>query len=155
MCCTLWKTGSERKNRLWWLIPVILILPVILFAGKQGSQRLAAVRLTLWERPYTQAAEAVLDNKPYKNLPGVRYVNVWPCGEERMVEYHMGGGGLGSSTHYWGVYTTTDGKPFGWQGMELPLTAEGGGWIWQEDGGDNAYYTRELLPGWYYYRMEF
>ena len=146
-----------KKRRLFVaLLLAAAILCEFLLAGKQGTQRRAMVQLGLWQRPYAQSAESLFRNRSYKVLPGVRYVNVWTCGETLQAEYHMGGGGFGASTYYWGIYTTTDGEPCGWQGAELPLTLiEDGAWFWQEESSDNMYYTCELLPGWYYYRMEF
>ena len=156
MCCTWWKTGCKRRKYLLLLLPVVLILLIVLLTGERGTQRRAMVRLMLWEKAYTRAAEAELAGEPRKVLRSVRSVNVWPCGGERMVDFALGGGGLGSSTRYWGIYTTTDGKPCGWQGTDIPLTPiEESVWVWQEPEGDNAYYTCLLLPDWYYYRMEF
>ena len=63
---------------------------------------------------------------------------------------------MGSFTSYWGVCTTTDGRPAGWQGTDMALTEDVPGvFSWQEAKGDNAYQTWELDEGWYGYLMKF
>ena len=63
---------------------------------------------------------------------------------------------MGSSTSYWGIYCTIDGRPAGFQGTGMALTEETPGvFSWQEAKGDNAYQTWELDEGWYGYLMKF
>ena len=91
--------------------------------------------------------------------PGVRSLNVWPkdgAEDVLIADFALGGWGMGSFTSYWGVCTTTDGRPAGWQGTDMALTEDVPGvFSWQEAKGDNAYQTWELDEGWYGYLMKF
>ena len=77
-------------------------------------------------------------------------------GSALAADFSVGGWGMGSQTDYWGIYTTTDGGPAGFQGTDMALAERSDGvWTWREEQGDNTYETRRIAPGWYSYRVHF
>lgn len=77
-----------------------------------------------------------------------------PTGRENCVEFEMGGAGMGSSTAYWGV-TFSRGGSVGLDGVALDYVPHGGGWLWEESGGDNWSRVIRLEENWYLYEMHF
>lgn len=156
-------TGEKKERRKWWPWLLASLGAVLLILGAWwlwGGPRLwTEFSFRLWQDRYAVTAEAALAGKPWRDVPGVRSLNVWPkAGEEDVLiaDFALGGWGIGSSTSYWGVCTTTDGRPAGFQGMDMTLTEEAPGvFSWREAEGDNAYQTWELDEGWYGYLMKF
>lgn len=156
-------TGEKQGWRKWrpWLLAGLgaglLILGAWWLLG--GPRLWTELSFRLWQDQYAVTAEAALAGEPWQDVPGVRSLNVWPkAGEEDVliVDFALGSWGMGSSTSYWGVCTTTGGRPAGWQGTDVALTEDAPGvFSWREAEGDNAYQTWELAPGWYGYLMEF
>ena len=111
------------------------------------------------EDTFAQAAEAALTGEAGKKPFGVAEVGLrpsQPAGSALAADFSVGGWGIGSQTDYWGIYTTTDGGPAGFQGTDMALAeTEDGVWTWREEQGDNTYETRRIAPGWYSYRVRF
>ncbi len=111
------------------------------------------------EDAFAQAAEAALTGKAGKKPFGVAEVSLWTSqtdGSALAADFSVGGWGIGSQTDYWGIYTTTDGGPAGFQGTDMALTERSDGvWTWREEQGDNTYETRRIAPDWYSYRVHF
>lgn len=87
-------------------------------------------------------------------LPGlVEQVDLWGAPPESFVEFTCDGWGLGSSTSYYGFYYSPAGpEPF--QGAEVELTPQNGGYAWQGE-GDNWGVTRQLTGDFYSYEAHF
>lgn len=77
---------------------------------------------------------------------------------ETAVDFSCGGAGIGSGTSYVGFYYTPD------EDMTAPwcapsssdlLTPSGNGYEWQEENGDNRYYTEHICGNFYYYEASF
>ena len=87
-------------------------------------------------------------------LPGlVEQVDLWGAPPESFVEFTCDGWGFGSSTSYYGFYYSPAGpEPF--QGAEVELTPQNGGYAWQGE-GDNWGVTRALGQGFYYFEVHF
>ena len=154
-------TGEKKERRKWkpWLLAflgaVLLILGAWWLLG--GSRLWTELSFRLWQDRYAAAAEAALAGDPWEDVHGVWSLNTrtW-AGEIRVADFALGGWGMGSSTSYWGIYCTIDGRPAGFQGTGMALTEEAPGvFSWQEAEGDNAYQTWELDEGWYGYLMKF
>ena len=152
-----------NKRKRWILGGLAAALAVLLALGgwwfRGGPQLWTQRQFSAHRAAFADTAEAVLAGEPWKDVPGVRNVNVWPKeGTENveLADFTTGAWGLGSSTRYWGIYCTTDGGPAGFQGTDMELTeAAPGQFSWQETGGDNFYQTWELDDGWYGYLMKF
>ena len=151
------------KRRRWILGRLAAALVVLLAWGAwwlHGGPRLWTQRqLAAHRTAFAETAEAALAGEPWKNVPGVRNVNVWPkegTEDVELADFTTGGWGLGASTRYWGIYYATDGGPARFQGTDMELTEDAPGqFSWQEPDGDNSYQTWELADGWYGYLMEF
>ena len=152
-----------NKRKRWILGGLAAALVVLLALGgwwfRGGPQLWTQRQFSAHRAAFADTAEAVLAGEPWKDVPGVRNVNVWPKeGTENveLADFTTGAWGLGSSTRYWGIYCTTDGGPAGFQGTDMELTEDAPGqFSWQETGGDNFYQTWELDDGWYGYLMKF
>ncbi len=152
-----------NKRKRWILGGLAAALAVLLALGgwwfRGGPQLWTQRQFSAHRAAFADTAEAVLAGEPWKDVPGVRNVNVWPKeGTENveLADFTTGAWGLGSSTRYWGIYCTTDGGPAGFQGTDMELTEDAPGqFSWQETGGDNFYQTWELDDGWYGYLMKF
>ena len=138
----------------------LILLLALGICWLRGGPRLWTQRQFVAHRAaFEETAEAAVTGEPWENVPGVWSLNVWPkAGAEEVLvaDFALGSWGMGSSTSYWGVCTTTDGQPAGFQGMDMTLTEEAPGvFSWREAEGDNAYQTWELDEGWYGYLMKF
>ena len=152
-----------NKRKRWILGSTVGVLLVVLCLGLwwlRGGPRLWTQRQLATHRAAFEAtAEAALAGEPWKNVPSVRNLNVWPkegAEDVELADFTTGAWGLGASTRYWGIYRTTDGGPAGFQGTDMALAEDAAGeYSWQEEGGDNRYQTWCLGDGWYGYLMEF
>lgn len=145
-------------RKKWWAWALAAVAAAGLVALLAGGPKLwTELSFRLWQDRYAAAAEAALAGEPWRDVPGVRSLNTrtW-AGEIRVADFALGGWGMGSSTSYWGIYCTIDGRPAGFQGTGMALTEEAPGvFSWREAEGDNAYQTWELDEGWYGYLMKF
>lgn len=67
------------------------------------------------------------------------------------VEYDCGGAGFGPNTAYWGFYySANDDLTLIWCAAH-PLLRSGDGFLYQQEGGDNRYYTEKIAGHFYYY----
>ncbi len=137
---------------------IVLAALVLLLPGCGLGNFLPAWQFYRNQAAFRQAAAAILTGEDCERPAGVLAVDVWhrqgKSGAE-IVDFSLCGWGLGPATSYWGIYTTTDGGPAGFQGASMSLREEEGGWAWREEDGDNAYVTVQVAPGWYCYRMDF
>ena len=152
-----------NKRKRWILGGLGAVLALAAAVGAwwlQGGPRLWTQRqFAVHRAAFAETAEAALAGEPWKDVPGVRNMNVWPkegTEDAALADFTTGAWGLGPSTSYWGIYCATDGQPAGFQGTDMALTEDAPGqYSWQEADGDNSYQTWELDHGWYGYLMEF
>lgn len=151
------KENGYRRLALLLVLGAILLLmlPILLSTGEDRVEQVFHRQ----QAAFARTAEAALAGESWQVPGGVQAVSVWPCVDRpgaELVEFTLGGWGLGSQTDYWAVYTTTDGLPAGFQGTEMALTETAPGqFSWQEAAGDNRYRTWSLAPGWFGCRMHF
>lgn len=78
--------------------------------------------------------------------------------DDDMVDFYCGGAGFGSATAYCGFYYTAEddiraiwcAPKYGEKMIEC-----GDGFLWQQEDGDNQYYTEEICDGFYYYEASY
>ena len=92
----------------------------------------------------------------YKNLEtikGIQKVIVW----EDYVDIECGGSGLGSSTHYYGIFfsLTDDLCAIDVAGPADELVEDGNGYRYRQQNGDNEYYVEPLGNHYFYYEAHF
>ena len=73
------------------------------------------------------------------------------------IDIKCGGAGLGSSTHYYGIFYSADDNlcAIDVAGPRDQLAEYGNGYLYQETGGDNRYYVESLGDHFYYYEAHF
>lgn len=73
------------------------------------------------------------------------------------VDFQGKGYGLGSSTHYYGIFYSPDGDlcAVDIAGPREELTESGAGYQYQENNGDNRYYVEPLGNNFFYYEAHF
>ncbi len=96
------------------------------------------------EETFLQAASNG-DYSAVEKINGVQSVLV----KEAYVEIQCGGAGLGSSTHYYGIFYSADDIDADW------LVEHGDGYLYQEEEGDNRIYVEPLGNHFYYYEAHF
>ena len=110
------------------------------------------------ERDQAELTQIVQQVTQARSVDGVQYdgarrvVFVQDTG---MVEFVCDAWGFASQTASSGFYYSPGGVPLGFDGADLALVPENGGWRWDEDGGDNWYYTERLCGNWFFYEMHF
>lgn len=75
-----------------------------------------------------------------------------------VVEFYCDGAGLGSETMYCGFYYTESGEMSGLSYVpvtEIWLSPSGNGFLWQEDFGDNEYYTEKIADNFFYFKATY
>ena len=78
--------------------------------------------------------------------------------DETVVDFSCGGAGVGSGTSYVGFfYSPTNDMTAVWCAPSSAdsLTPSGSGFEWQEQNGDNRYYTEHICGNFYYYEASF
>lgn len=94
------------------------------------------------------------DYSEFENQGFIREIDAY----ETVVDFSCGGRGVGSGTSYVGFYYTSDDDMTAvWcaPSSEDLLTAFGDGFGWQEENGDNRYYTQHICGNFYYYEASF
>ena len=141
----------KRKNLFIILLPVLLLL---LFVGRATVfSRQAVITRTVCKNQ-TQLLQYIEAGEPRRSeqLHGIRIVRTYP---EGLVEFCCDGMGLGSATSYYGFYYAPDGRMDALWCAGTPLVSHGQGWLYEEKGGDNRYYTEHITGDFYYYEASF
>jgi hypothetical protein len=89
------------------------------------------------------------------SIYGVSHVYVHDNG---IVDISCGGKGMGSNTHYYGIYYSEDDDLCAIDvapGDSSALTERDGGFSWEESGGDNSYYVEPLGNHYFYYEAHY
>ena len=88
-----------------------------------------------------------------KKIKGIQEVIV--CDD--YVDIQCGGSGLGSSTHYYGIFfsLTDDLCAVDVAGPADELTEDGNGYRYKQQNGDNEYYVEPLGNHYFYYEAHF
>jgi len=68
---------------------------------------------------------------------------------EEYVEIQCGGSGLGSSTHYYGIFYSADDVDV------THMVEQGDGYLYQQEDGDNRIYIEPIGNNFYYYEAHF
>ena len=71
------------------------------------------------------------------------------------IDFSRGGAGIGSGTSYVGFFYTPDNDITAVWCAGGPLTPSGDGYAWQQEDGDNRYYTEHICGNFYYYEASF
>ena len=93
------------------------------------------------------------DYSAIEGIKGIQKVLVW----DTYIDIQCGGAGLGSSTHYYGIFYSADDNLYaiGVAGSRDKLVEQGEGYLYQEENGDNRYYVEPLGNHYYYYEAHF
>ena len=93
------------------------------------------------------------DYSAIERIKGVQKVLVW----DTYIDIRCGGAGLGSSTHYYGIFYSADDNlcAIDVAGPRYKLVEQGDGYLYQEENGDNRYYVEPLGNHYYYYETHF
>jgi len=75
--------------------------------------------------------------------------------EDEFIEFNCGGSGFGPSTSYYGFYYSANGKPLDIFGVDGIMTDIEKGLIWEEEDGEDNYYTEKIISNIYYYEANF
>lgn len=104
------------------------------------------------EDSFLQAANTG-DYSAIERISGVQKVFI----SEDYVDIQCGGSGMGSSTHYYGIFYSVDDNlcAIDVAGLKDKLVKQGGGYFYQEENGDNRYYVESLGDHFYYYEAHF
>ena len=104
------------------------------------------------EEIFLRAAENG-DYSAVEKIKGVQKVLIW----DAYVDIRCGGVGLGSATHYYGIFYYPDDNPceINVAGSGYKLIELGDGYLYQEENGDNRYYVEPLGNHFYYYEAQF
>ena len=104
------------------------------------------------EEAFLLAAETG-DFSSLSDIRGVKEVSVW----EDHVDIWCGGAGLGSSTHYYGIFYSAEDDlcAIGFAGPRDELIPIDDGYRYQQKDGDNRYYVKPLGSHYFYYEAHF
>ena len=142
------------KKRIW-IVAVLCLVFSTLFLNRQGTARLAYVTQ---KENFQNAAQQILEQEDAEGVrrpQGVRDVSY--CSRNTpVVEFELGGWGMGSATSYWGVRYVPSGELVGTQGSCMDgCRTQGKGTLFYEAEGDNTCYVEPLGGNWYYYEERF
>lgn len=110
---------------------------------------------------FVQENEAALlkaiEDKDFSDYENKGFIKKIDC-DIQVVDFSCGGAGVGSGTSYVGFfYTADDDMAAVWCApySEASLEPSGSGFAWQEENGDNRYYTEHICGHFYYYEASF
>lgn len=110
---------------------------------------------------FVQENEAALlkaiEDKDFSDYENKGFIKKIDC-DILVVDFSCGGAGVGSGTSYVGFfYTADDDMAAVWCApySEASLEPSGSGFAWQEENGDNRYYTEHICGHFYYYEASF
>ena len=110
---------------------------------------------------FVQENEAALlkaiEDKDFSDYENKGFIKKIDC-DIHVVDFSCGGAGVGSGTSYVGFfYTADDDMAAVWCApySEASLEPSGSGFAWQEENGDNRYYTEHICGHFYYYEASF
>lgn len=110
---------------------------------------------------FVQENEAALlkaiEDKDFSAYENKGFIKKIDC-DILVVDFSCGGAGVGSGTSYVGFfYTADDDMAAVWCApySEASLEPSGSGFAWQEENGDNRYYTEHICGHFYYYEASF
>lgn len=145
---------EEQMKRALFVVGMLAFLVVLAGCGSPQARRNQVFQLveenyeTLcsdveqWNFDRSRAIEGIESVEPDE-------------GGSAFVEYDCGGSGFGSSTAYWGFYySANDDLTHIWCANE-PLLPSGDGFLYQQEDGDNRYYTEKIAEHFYYYEAAY
>jgi hypothetical protein len=97
------------------------------------------------------------EDKDFSDYENKGFIKKIDC-DIHVVDFSCGGAGVGSGTSYVGFfYTADDDMAAVWCApySEASLEPSGSGFAWQEENGDNRYYTEHICGHFYYYEASF
>ena len=139
------------------LIAVILALACFAFIFTACPKNLTKKSdiVSLYQKNEDTFLQAANDGdfSAVERINGVQ--DVYVCDE--YVNIRCGGAGLGSSTHYYGIFYSADDNlcAVDVAGPRDKLVVQGNGYFYQEEDGDNRYYAEPLGNHFYYYEAHF
>jgi hypothetical protein len=110
---------------------------------------------------FVQENEAALlkaiEDKDFSAYENKGFIKKIDC-DILVVDFSCGGAGVGSGTSYVGFfYTADDDMAAVWCApySEASLEPSGSGFAWQQENGDDRYYTEHICGNFYYYEASF
>jgi hypothetical protein len=110
---------------------------------------------------FVQENEAALlkaiEDKDFSAYENKGFIKKIDC-DIQVVDFSCGGAGVGSGTSYVGFfYTADDDMAAVWCApySEASLEPSGSGFAWQQENGDDRYYTEHICGHFYYYEASF
>jgi len=140
-------------KKLYVLLIAISMLSVMLSSCGLLSDNLSKKEIfKLVKENETLLLECISENNFEKAsaIKGIRKIEV---GE--IIDFYCGGAGFGPETSYYGFYYTTDENMTAIWCAGGSVTADGKGYSWAEEDGDNRYYTEKICDSFYYYEAHF
>lgn len=104
------------------------------------------------EETFIKAVQSA-DYSDVERISGVQKVDI----SAAYVDIQCGGAGLGSSTHYYGIFYSADDDlcAIDVAGPKDELVEDDDGYLFSEDSGDNRYYVEPLGNHFFYYEAHF
>ncbi len=134
-------------------LPVVLLALCLALTGcYDGLSKKRIVSLVHENHREIEQAIESGNAKDWNGKKGIRDVTLHDHG---FVEFFCAGAGMGPNTSYYGFYYSPDGVPYDFWGGNEPLTETKNGWKWQEEQGDNTFYTEQITDTFYYYEYHF
>ena len=138
------------------ILIILLVVSVLLtIAGCNRNLTDKNDIISLFQKNKAVFLQAV-SSGDYSALERINGVQNVYC-SETYIDIKCGGAGLGSSTHYYGIFYSADDNlcAIDVAGPKNQLVEHGNGYLYQEIGGDNRYYVEPLGDHFYYYEAHF
>lgn len=151
------KADMKKRRKLISIGLAFFCLCAVVLHWRGGSAPMqrAAFILQSDMPAFSELALEILDkgNSSGCSHPDVRQITYFPeCG---YIEFLCGASGFVPSSSYYGFYYSADAVPKGFQGVSIPLSADGIGWRWEDPHSSKCYYTEPVNAYWYLYEMHF
>ncbi len=162
-------TGHKKPLRLLALLCALCLL----LTGCAKLKELAVGMIFVWmieqgdnHLTFSQIESLILQNRDaleksilagkaeeWEGKYGIQSVR---ADKDGRVDFDCGGWGIVPSGGYTGFYYSPDDQPFDIRHFtDGPLIPLDGGWVWQQEGGDNAFRTQRVAPLFFCYEYHF
>lgn len=135
------------------VVTILMIFSFCVFLRSPQEQIISYVQEHVDELTYM--AEKALDAESVKDIQCRDIESIFYLADPPVVAFRYQCSGGIASTSYYGFYYSKRGEPVGFQGVDMSFAMTEAGWMWHEQGGDNWYCTKFIMPNWYLYEMHF
>lgn len=103
-----------------------------------------------------EVAEEVMSKESAYNVSCGKFENVMydKLDDYEFIQFEYDAQGM-LGGQYWGIYYSSDNKPYFEGGEDVEVTEYENGWVYFDQQGNNSYYTERIENGWFFWYTDY